>query len=57
MNGNNLGIVPKVFTDDKEVVLRAVAKNRLNLSYASRKLKNDKEIVMQSVTYNGMSLQ
>ena len=49
INGLNLEFIPKIFKNDKEIVLTAIINNSNAFIFASDKLKDNKEIVLELI--------
>lgn len=52
-----LNFVPDELRTDKEVVLKAIKINALNMEYASEELRADKEVVSEAIKNNGSVLK
>ena len=54
--GWSIYYAPKVFRNDKEIVLEAVRNHGWDLNYASEELKNNKEFILETIKIKGWVL-
>ncbi len=51
------GTFPSIYRANKEITLKALTKDGLNLAFSSSNLRNDKEVVLAAVKNNGLALE